>query len=67
MRDIAASLTLALHLATGGDPELWGIVELSIVVSVASAFAACALSSLVFLRELGRSMPRESAGDPRRL
>jgi tungstate transport system permease protein len=43
MRDIAASLTLALHLATGGDPELWGIVELSILVSVASAFAACAL------------------------
>ncbi len=43
MRDIAASFTLAFHLATGGDPELWSIVALSLEVSVASAFAACAL------------------------
>lgn len=43
MRDIAASLTIALHLATGGDSELWGIVALSIEVSVASALAACVL------------------------
>lgn len=43
MRDIAASFTLAFHLATGGDPELWGIVALSVEVSIASAFAACAL------------------------
>ncbi|HEX4780733.1 MAG TPA: ABC transporter permease [Usitatibacter sp.] len=43
MRDIAASFTLALGLATGGDPQFWGIVELSLAVSIASAFAACAL------------------------
>lgn len=43
MRDIAASLVLALHLAAGGDPELWGIVRLSLGVSLASAALACAL------------------------
>lgn len=43
MQDIAASLVLAYHLATGGDPELWGIVKLSLAVSVASAALACAM------------------------
>lgn len=43
MRDIASSLAIAVHLVTGGDPELWKIVALSVEVSIASAFAACAL------------------------
>ena len=43
MHDIAASFSLAYHLATGGDPELWGIVRLSLAVSVASATLACAM------------------------
>jgi len=46
---------LAYHLATGGDPELWGIVKLSLAVSVASAFLACAvglpLGALVALKD----------------
>ena len=55
MHDIGASFVLAYHLATGGDPELWGIVKLSLGVSVASAFLACAiglpLGALVALKE----------------
>jgi tungstate transport system permease protein len=55
MHDIAASFVLAYHLATGGDPELWGIVKLSLAVSVASAVLACAiglpLGALVALKE----------------
>jgi len=43
MHDIGASFVLAYHLATGGDPELWGIVGLSLAVSVSSAILACAL------------------------
>jgi tungstate transport system permease protein len=41
MNDIAASLHLALALVTGGDPELWRIVRLSLEVSLASAALAC--------------------------
>jgi len=55
MHDIGASFVLAYHLATGGDPELWGIVKLSLAVSVASAFLACAvglpLGALVALKD----------------
>ena len=55
MHDIGASFVLAYHLATGGDPELWGLVELSLAVSVASAFLACAiglpLGAFVALKE----------------
>src|SRR5215470_9273093 len=43
MLDIAASFALALRLITGGDAELWGIVVLSLEVSLASALLACAL------------------------
>jgi tungstate transport system permease protein len=43
MQDIAASFRLAFRLITGGDPELWSIVALSLEVSLASALAACAL------------------------
>ena len=43
MQDIAASLALAFRLITGGDPELWKIVALSLEVSLASALLACAL------------------------
>jgi tungstate transport system permease protein len=43
MHDIAASFALAYGLATGGDPELWGIVRLSLAVSLASAALACAM------------------------
>jgi len=43
MSDIPASLAHALRLVTGGDPALWGIVALSLQVSVASALFACAL------------------------
>lgn len=43
MPDILASFGLAFHLITGGDAELWRIVTLSIEVSLASAFIACAL------------------------
>jgi len=55
MHDIAASLALALHLALGGDPELWHIVGLSLGVSLASATLACAmglpLGTLVAVKE----------------
>jgi len=43
MPDIAASFALALRLIGGGDAELWGIVALSLEVSLASALLACAL------------------------
>ena len=43
MWDIAASLRLAFGLITGADPELWAIILLSLEVSVASAFLACAM------------------------
>jgi tungstate transport system permease protein len=43
MHDILASLALALRLIAGGDRELWGIVALSLEVSLASAILACAL------------------------
>jgi tungstate transport system permease protein len=43
MQDLAASLALALRLVTGGDPQLWRIVALSLEVSLASAALACAL------------------------
>ena len=55
MHDIGASFVLACNLATGGDPELWGIVKLSLAVSVTSAVLACAiglpLGALVALKE----------------
>ena len=41
MLDILASLALALRLIAGGDRELWGIVSLSLEVSLASAILAC--------------------------
>jgi tungstate transport system permease protein len=41
MHEILGSFGLALRLATSGDPELWGIVVLSLEVSVASAIIAC--------------------------
>ncbi|HEY2627912.1 MAG TPA: ABC transporter permease [Usitatibacter sp.] len=43
MQDIVASFGLAFHLIAEGDAELWRIVLLSIQVSLASAFIACAL------------------------
>jgi tungstate transport system permease protein len=43
MHDILASFALALRLIAGGDRELWGIVVLSLEVSLASAILACAL------------------------
>jgi tungstate transport system permease protein len=43
MTDILASFGLAFHLIAEGDAELWRIVTLSIEVSLASAFIACAL------------------------
>jgi len=43
MSDIPASFALALRLVTNGDPVLWGIVALSLEVSIASAVVACAL------------------------
>jgi tungstate transport system permease protein len=43
MLDIVASFRLALRLISGGDPELWGIVALSLEVSLASSILACAL------------------------
>jgi len=55
MQDIQASLSLALRLLAGGDRELWGIVALSLNVSIASAILACALGmplgALVAVRE----------------
>ena len=43
MSEIAASLVLALRLITGGDPELWRIVLLTLEVSLAAAVLGCAL------------------------
>jgi tungstate transport system permease protein len=43
MQDILASFALAVRLIAGGDPELWRIVVLSLEVSLASAFLACAI------------------------
>jgi len=43
MHDILASFALAVRLIAGGDPELWRIVVLSLQVSLASAFLACAI------------------------
>jgi tungstate transport system permease protein len=43
MQDLFASGALAFRLIAGGDPELWGIVVLSLEVSLASAVLACAL------------------------
>src|SRR5258707_7013091 len=43
MHDILASFALAVRLIAGGDPELWRIVVLSLQVSLASAFFACAI------------------------
>jgi len=43
MQDILASFALAVRLIAGGDPELWRIVVLSLEVSLASAFLACAM------------------------
>ena len=55
MQDLFASGALALRLIAGGDPELWGIVVLSLEVSLASAVLACALGlplgGLVAVRE----------------
>jgi len=41
MNDIGASLALAVGLITGGDPELWRTVALSLEVSLAAATLAC--------------------------
>ncbi len=43
MHDILSSLAIAARLIASGDAELWGIVKLSLEVSLASALAACAL------------------------
>ena len=43
MLDIVASFGLAFHLIVGADPELTGIVALSLQVSIASAILACAM------------------------
>ncbi len=43
MQDFAASFALAFHLIAGLDPDLFGIVVLSLEVSLASALAACLL------------------------
>src|SRR5258706_2429241 len=43
MHDILASFALAVRLIAGGDRELWRIVVLSLQVSLASAFFACAI------------------------
>ena len=55
MQDLFASGALALRLIAGGNPELWGIVALSLEVSLASAVLACALGlplgGLVAVRE----------------
>ena len=44
MDDLGHSLRLALQLAMSGDPELAGILWLSLRVSVASAVIACAVA-----------------------
>jgi len=41
--DISASLWTALRLITGGDPNLWSVVSLSLEVSLTAAVLACAL------------------------
>ena len=41
MNDLSSSFGVALHLIGGGNPELWGIVSLSLQVSFASAALAC--------------------------
>jgi tungstate transport system permease protein len=43
MSDILASLALAVRLMAGADPELRRIVSLSLEVSLAAAFLACAM------------------------
>jgi tungstate transport system permease protein len=43
MSDILASLALAARLMAGADPELRRIVSLSLEVSLAAAFLACAM------------------------
>jgi tungstate transport system permease protein len=43
MLDIVASFGLAFHLIVHADPELTGIVALSLQVSIASAILACAM------------------------
>jgi tungstate transport system permease protein len=44
MQDFAESLRLAWRLVAAGDPELGGIVALSLEVSLASSLIACALA-----------------------
>jgi len=55
MHDILASIALAARLIAGGDAELWRIVVLSLEVSLASAFLACAiglpLGTLIAVRD----------------
>jgi tungstate transport system permease protein len=43
MTEILESFALALHLISGGDAGLWGIVVLSLEVSLSAAILACAL------------------------
>jgi len=43
VNDISSSFSVALGLISGGDPELWRIVALSLEVSFASTFFACLL------------------------
>lgn len=61
MHEILGSFGLALRLATSGDPELWGIVVLSLEVSIASAVIACVvglpLGALVAVKDfIGRQV-----------
>jgi len=41
--DILASLVAAARLVTGGDPNLWSVVSLSLAVSLSAALLACVL------------------------
>ena len=41
MSDILASFVAAARLVTGGDPNLWSVVSLSLEVSLAAAVLAC--------------------------
>jgi tungstate transport system permease protein len=43
MGDLGAAFGLAIRLIAGGDAALWGIVRLSLEVSLASAALACAI------------------------
>ena len=43
MGDIGASIQLAMQLIANGDAELWGVIALSLEVSLASAVVACAI------------------------